>query len=84
MKGSTFVSGIVVCNAGVNSTDDLYSVGKTMFVALIGVVELEIALISRYWTRIYTLFWALSFTLVRPRGGYRVSDIKAASDANQG
>ena len=39
--------------------------GKTMFVALIGVVELEIALITRYWTRIYFLFWSLSFVLVR-------------------
>ncbi len=53
------------CCPGIDSTDDLYSVGKTMFVALIGVVELEIALISRFWTRIYFLFWFLSFILVR-------------------
>ena len=54
-----------MCLPGIDSTDDLYSVGKTMFVALIGVVELEIALITRYWTRIYFLFWSLSFVLVR-------------------
>ena len=56
-----------------------------MFVALIGVVELEIALITRFWTRIYFLIWALSFVLVRPRGaGVSRRNGTASADANDG
>ena len=35
-----------------------------MFAALVGVVELEIALVSRYWTTVYGVVWTLSYALV--------------------
>lgn len=50
--------------AGRNSIADLYSMGKIAFVALIGVVDLEIALITRFWTWIYATVWIVMFILV--------------------
>ena len=41
-------------------------VGKTMFIALIGVVTLEVALVSRFWTRLFALVWSLSYILTFP------------------
>ena len=56
---------VVAVHVGRDSTDDLFSMGKTMFVALIGVVQWEIALVSRYWTKVYFAVWFLSYALVR-------------------
>ncbi|KAK9806980.1 hypothetical protein WJX72_009386 [[Myrmecia] bisecta] len=52
--------------SGRNSTDDLFSVGKTTFIAIIGVVSAELALVSRFWTFPFALVWALSYLLVYP------------------
>lgn len=46
--------------------DGLFSIGKTAFIAVLGVVSLEIALVSRYWTKIWVVFWVLSYALVYP------------------
>ena len=37
------------------SHDDVWSLGKTMFIAIIGVVSAEIGLCARYWTLPFTL-----------------------------
>jgi len=36
------------------------------FIALIGTVSLEIALVSRFWTRLFALAWSLSYLLTLP------------------
>ena len=42
------------------------SAGKTMFIALLGTVSLEVALVSRFWTWLFAFFLALSYFLVYP------------------
>ena len=54
--------------AGRNSTHDLYSAGKTMFVALVAVVTAEIGLLARFWTLEFCLCAFFSYTLVRSAG----------------
>lgn len=39
---------------------------QVAFVSLLGVVTLEMALVARYWTKIYVLFIFLSYALVYP------------------
>ena len=48
------------------STLDVDSAGKTMFIALLGTVSLEVALVTRFWTWIFVFFLALSYFLVYP------------------
>ncbi|KAK9810005.1 hypothetical protein WJX72_003251 [[Myrmecia] bisecta] len=52
--------------AGQNSMADVYSVGKTVFIALLGAVSLEVGLISRFWTYAFGIVLALSYALVYP------------------
>ena len=44
----------------------MYGIGKVMFIGIIGVVSWEIALISRFWTWIFMLVWALSYAITFP------------------
>ncbi len=53
--------------AGRDSTNDLYSMGKVMFVALIGVVSSELGLLARFWTWEFCLTALVSYCLVRHR-----------------
>jgi hypothetical protein len=43
---------------------DVYSLGRIMFVALLGTVTLEVALIARYWTWLFGIVTVLSYLLV--------------------
>ena len=36
------------------------------FIAIIGTVSVEIALVSRFWTRIFAVAWSLSYVLTFP------------------
>lgn len=45
---------------------DVDSAGKTMFIALLGTVSLEVALVTRFWTWLFVFFLALSYFLVYP------------------
>ena len=49
-----------------SSATDVFSVGKTVFIALLGSVTLEVALVSRYWTWLFVAFLLLSYFLVYP------------------
>eukprot|EP00891_Asterochloris_glomerata_P000836 jgi/Astpho2/836/Aster-00685 len=49
-----------------NSITDVYSVGKTVFIALLGAVSLEVALVARYWTWLFAIFLGLSYFIVYP------------------
>ena len=46
--------------------DDVNALGKTMFIAMIGVVSLEVALVSRFWTGWFVAAWLLSWALCFP------------------
>lgn len=39
---------------------------SVQFIAVIGTVTVEIAIVSRYWTRIFTVAWALSYAFTFP------------------
>jgi len=49
-----------------DATSDVYGIGKVMFIGIIGVVSWEIALISRFWTWIFIVVWALSYAVTFP------------------
>lgn len=61
--------------SGRNSTDDLYSAGKSMFVAMIAVVTAEIGLIARFWTWEFCLCAFFSYALVSGLPGPRSRDL---------
>ena len=39
---------------------------RLQFIAIIGTVSVEIALVSRFWTRIFAAAWSLSYVLTFP------------------
>jgi magnesium-transporting ATPase (P-type) len=45
---------------------DVYALGKTAFVAILGVVSLEVGLVSRFWTAPFALALVLSYGAVFP------------------
>lgn len=61
-----FIPYYTVTAAGKNNSDSLWALGKTIFVGLLGVVTLEVALVSRYWTECFIVVLILSFGLVFP------------------
>ena len=61
-----FVPFLSIVTDGQNATSDVYGIGKVMFIGIIGVVSWEIALISRFWTWIFMLVWALSYAITIP------------------
>lgn len=61
-----FIPYYTIVASGQNSITDVYSVGKVVFVALLGAVTLEICVIARYWTWLFLVFVLLSYWLVYP------------------
>lgn len=61
-----FIPVFAATPAGRDSTHGLWSVGKTAYVALLGAVTLEMALVTRYWTMVFFIFMLLSYFLVYP------------------
>ena len=61
-----FVPFLSITTDGQDATTDVYGIGKVMFIGIIGVVSWEIALISRFWTWIFILVWALSYAVTFP------------------
>ena len=61
-----FIPYYTIVASNENSITDVYSVGKTVFVALLGAVTLEIVVIARYWTLPFLIFVLLSYFLVYP------------------
>jgi hypothetical protein len=45
---------------------DVYSLGRVIFVALLGTVTLEVALVARYWTWAFAVATFLSYFMVYP------------------
>lgn len=48
------------------SSADVYSLGKAVFVALLGCVTLEVGLVSRFWTPLFVFVLVGSYALVFP------------------
>ncbi|KDD73748.1 hypothetical protein H632_c1873p0, partial [Helicosporidium sp. ATCC 50920] len=61
-----FVPYFAVATSGDHNITDVYSIGKIAFVALLGTVTLEVALVARYWTVLFAVFVGLSYVLVYP------------------
>lgn len=55
-----------ITTSGSHNITDVYSLGKVTFVALLGTVTLEVALVARYWTWVFFWFVVLSYVLVYP------------------
>ena len=67
------------------SSVDVYSLGKAVFVALLGCVTLEVGLVSRFWTPLFVFVLVGSYALVFPfQIGYAAFlRAKGTSDAAQ-
>lgn len=67
------------------SAVDVYSLGKAVFVALLGCVTLEVALVSRFWTPLFVFVLLGSYALVFPfQIGYAaLLQAKGTADAAQ-
>ena len=63
---SFFVPYYSIATSGDHNITDVYSLGKITFVALLGIVTLEVALIARYWTWVFFWITLLSYFLVYP------------------
>jgi hypothetical protein len=50
--------------SGRDSVTDIYSTGKSMFLAMIMVVTCEIGLLARFWTTPFVIICFLSYALV--------------------
>lgn len=61
-----FIPYYSLATSGVHNVTDVYSLGKIAFVALLGTVTLEVALVARYWTWLFGAFTVLSYALVYP------------------
>ncbi|KAL6774620.1 hypothetical protein ACKKBG_A25695 [Auxenochlorella protothecoides x Auxenochlorella symbiontica] len=61
-----FIPYYSIATSGRHNITDVYSLGKLAFVALLGTVNLEVALVARYWTVLFAVFVALSYFLVYP------------------
>ncbi len=61
-----FIPFLSIVTDAQDATSDVYGIGKVMFIGIIGVVSWEIALISRFWTWIFMLVWALSYAITFP------------------
>jgi hypothetical protein len=61
-----FVPYLSLSNFRERPLDDVNALGKTMFIAMIGVVSLEVALVSRFWTGWFVAAWLLSWALCFP------------------
>jgi magnesium-transporting ATPase (P-type) len=61
-----FVPYYAIATSGENNITDVYSIGRVSFVALLGAVTLEVALIARYWTWAFGVVTALSYLAVYP------------------
>lgn len=61
-----FVPFLAASPLGNRSSIDVFSVGKTIFTCMLGVVTMEIMIVARYWTWWFAAVCALSYLLVYP------------------
>ena len=61
-----FIPYYSLATSGKHNITDVYSLGKLAFVALLGAVTLEVALVARYWTWLFGVITVLSYALVYP------------------
>ena len=61
-----FIPYYSLATSGKHNITDVYSLGRIAFVALLGAVTLEVALVARYWTWLFGVLTVLSYLLVYP------------------
>jgi len=63
---SFFIPYYSITTSGTHNITDVYALGRVTFVALLGTVTLEVALVARYWTWVFFWIMILSYLLVYP------------------
>jgi Phospholipid-translocating P-type ATPase C-terminal len=61
-----FIPFLAASPLGERSTIDIFSIGKTIFICMLGVVTMEIMIVARYWTIWFAAVCLLSYSLVYP------------------
>ena len=61
-----FVPFLAASPTGNESIIDIFSIGKTIFICMLGVVTMEIMIITRYWTWWFAFVCVFSYALVYP------------------
>jgi hypothetical protein len=61
-----FVPFLAASPHGSNSVIDIFSVGKTIYICMLGVVTMELMIVARYWTWWFAVICMLSYILVYP------------------
>lgn len=51
---------------GADSATDIFSIGKTVNICMLGIVTMEIMIVARYWTWWFGLICIISYALVYP------------------
>jgi magnesium-transporting ATPase (P-type) len=63
---SFFIPYYSIATSGTYNITDVYALGRVTFVALLGTVTMEVALVARYWTWVFFWVMILSYLLVYP------------------
>ena len=61
-----FIPYYIITTSGNHNITDVYSIGRVTFMALLGCVTLEVALVARYWTWVFFWITLLSYLLMYP------------------
>jgi phospholipid-transporting ATPase len=61
-----FIPYYCITTSGEHNITDVYSIGRVTFVALLGTVTMEVALVARYWTWVFFWVMLLSYLVVYP------------------
>ena len=61
-----FVPYLTVSTLGARSTYGVFAVGKTVFICMLGVVNLELAIVARFWTRYFGIAVVVSWLIGYP------------------
>ena len=61
-----FIPFFAASPTGADSIIDVFSVGKTIHICMLGVVTMEIMIVTRYWTWWFGIICVLSYALVYP------------------
>lgn len=61
-----FVPFLAASPTGSRSAIDIFSMGKTIHICMLGVVTMELMIVTRYWTLWFAFICVFSYTLVYP------------------
>jgi Phospholipid-translocating P-type ATPase C-terminal len=59
-----FIPFVAASPTGADSLVDVYTIGRAAYIALLGVVTVEIMLVTRFWTKVFIVACVLSYAAV--------------------